>query len=507
MKAVMVMFDTLNRHMLPPYGCDWTHAPNFKRLNDRTVSFENSYVASMPCIPARRELHTGRYNFLHRSWGPLEPFDDSMPEILKMNGVYTHLATDHQHYFEDGGATYHGRYSSWSFSRGQEGDFYIGQVADPEIPPTVAGRKETPVPQMNDSWRQDWINRSFQPTEEDQPQAKTFAEGLEFIQRNQNEDRWFLQLETFDPHEPYFTQQHFKDLYPHEYAGDHFDWPPYRRVDESDEEVQHVRFEYAALLSMCDKYLGKVLDLMDELDMWDDTMLIVCTDHGFLLGEHDCWAKMVQPFYNEVAHTPLFIWDPRIGRQAQRVNGLVQMIDLPATLLEFFDVERPADMQGIPLKEAMANDDPVREVAIFGMHGAHVNITDGRYVYMRSPANPDSRPLYEYTLMPTHMRARFAPEELQDIQLAEPFAFTKGCRTMKIEARSSMMGRLEMDTLLFDLENDPQQENPIHDPQVEERLCRLMVKMMLENDAPREQFERMGLEAFLEEKDLLPTTG
>ena len=122
MKAIMVMFDTLNRHMLPPYGCDWTHAPNFERLNDRTVSFENSYVASMPCMPARRELHTGRYNFLHRSWGPLEPFDDSMPEILKMNGVYTHLATDHQHYFEDGGATYHGRYSSWSFSRGQEGD-------------------------------------------------------------------------------------------------------------------------------------------------------------------------------------------------------------------------------------------------------------------------------------------------------------------------------------------------------------------------------------------------
>ncbi len=53
MKAIMVMFDTLNRHMLPPYGCDWTHAPNFQRLNDRTVSFENSYVASMPCMPAR----------------------------------------------------------------------------------------------------------------------------------------------------------------------------------------------------------------------------------------------------------------------------------------------------------------------------------------------------------------------------------------------------------------------------------------------------------------------
>ncbi len=82
MNAIMVMFDTLNRHMLPPYGCDWVHAPNFERLARRTVAFDKCYVASMPCMPARRELHTGRYNFLHRSWGPLEPFDDSMPEIL-----------------------------------------------------------------------------------------------------------------------------------------------------------------------------------------------------------------------------------------------------------------------------------------------------------------------------------------------------------------------------------------------------------------------------------------
>ena len=122
MKAVMVMFDSLNRRMLRPYGCDWTHTPNFDRLASRSVTFANSYVGSMPCMPARRELHTGRYNFLHRSWGPLEPFDDSMPEILKRDGVYTHLTSDHYHYWEEGGASYHTRYSSWEISRGQEAD-------------------------------------------------------------------------------------------------------------------------------------------------------------------------------------------------------------------------------------------------------------------------------------------------------------------------------------------------------------------------------------------------
>ena len=113
---------SLNRHMLPPYGNDWLHAPNFERLAQRSTTFDNYYVGSMPCIPARRDLHTGRYNFLHRSWGPIEPFDDSMPQILKENDVYTHLATDHHHYFEDGGCTYHHRYNTWFFARGQEGD-------------------------------------------------------------------------------------------------------------------------------------------------------------------------------------------------------------------------------------------------------------------------------------------------------------------------------------------------------------------------------------------------
>ena len=78
MKAVMLMFDSLNREMLEPYGCSRIRTPNFKRLARRSVRFDQCYAGSLPCMPARRELHTGRYNFLHRSWGPVEPFDDSM---------------------------------------------------------------------------------------------------------------------------------------------------------------------------------------------------------------------------------------------------------------------------------------------------------------------------------------------------------------------------------------------------------------------------------------------
>lgn len=494
MKAIVLMFDSLNRRHLPPYGCDWVHAPNFQRLAERTVTFTNSYIGSMPCMPARRELHTGRYNFLHRSWGPLEPFDDSMPELLTENGVYTHLITDHQHYFEDGGASYHERYNSWEFLRGQEGDPWIGRVAEPDTPEELIKLPPNMPRWVTNLRRQDWINRAYMTDESMMPQAQTFSRGLEFIEANHDQDNWFLQLETFDPHEPFFAPQKYKDLYPHDYAGPHFDWPPYRQVEETPEQIDHMRYEYAALLSMCDAYLGKVLDLMDELNLWNDTMLIVNTDHGFLLGEHDWWAKMVQPLYQEVAHTPLFIWDPRCRRQGERCDALVQTIDLPATLLEFFGVDRPPDMQGVPLRDAIAHDTPVRTAALFGGHGSHVNVTDGRYVYMRGAATAENSPLYEYTLMPTHMRMRFNPAELQETEMVDAFSFMKGCRVMKIPARGwRTMNPFDFGTLLYDVADDPQQLQLLDDPAVEQQMVDHLLRLMRENDAPAEQYERLGL--------------
>lgn len=488
MKAIMVMFDSLNRRMLPPYQCDWVHAPNFARLAERTVVFDNAYVGSLPCMPARRELHTGRYNFMHRGWGPIEPFDQSMPEILKKNGVYTHLVSDHQHYWEDGGATYHTRYSSWEVSRGQEGDPWKGHVKDPDYP-------ETEVKEMRNSplFRQDLINRTYYETEDKHPQAVTFELGMEFIEKNKDEDNWFLQIETFDPHEPFFSYQHYKDLYPHEYTGKHIDWPPYYFVRESEEVVQHVNYEYAALLSMCDHYLGKVLDMMDRYDMWKDTMLIVNTDHGYLLGEHGWWSKSVMPVYQEIAHIPLFIWDPRSGKRNERRQSIVQTIDLAPTLLEFFNVRIPDEMQGEPLRDVIANDQPVRDAALFGYHGGHINITDGRYVYMMGPVSPSNGPLYEYTLMPTRMRELFSVNDLQNITLQEPFSFTQGCQLMKIEASHTFLNPFQYGSKLFDVQEDPEQKRELEDDDVELAMIKKMATLMRENDAPLEQYERLGI--------------
>lgn len=496
MKAIMVMYDSLNRRMLEPYGCDWIPTPNFKRLSERAVTFDCHYVCSMPCMPARRELHTGRYNFQHRSWGPLEPFDDSMPEILRAYGIYTHLSTDHDHYWEDGGATYHTRYSSFDLNRGQEGDPWKVYAETVQ-----AEQNKGQYPNMRNF---DQANRRYMDCEEKMPQAMTFKAGLKFLENNHTQDNFFLQIETFDPHEPFFSQPEYKQQFAHEYNGPMDDWPPYYFVTEGEDSIHHIRMEYAALITMCDRYLGKVLDLMDRYNMWEDTMLIVNTDHGFLLGEHGWWSKSIMPFYEEIARTPLFIYDPRSKTGGERRDALTQTIDLPATLLEFFDIELPQDMQGKPLRPVIERGEKVRDYALFGSHEGHCNLTDGHWVYMKAPV--EGSEYYEYTLMPTHMRSRFAPEELQDIVLQEPFSFTKGCRTMKIKVTGqTMTNPVNFGTKLFHLPTDPRQEQAVDDLAMETKLANEMIRLMHEDDCPPDWYERFGfpVEGDVSEADIL----
>jgi len=493
MKAICVMFDSLNRHMLPCYGDTWVHAPNFARLAERTVTFDRSYVCSMPCMPARRDMHTGRPNFLHRGWGPLEPFDVSVPQMLQEADISTHLLTDHYHYFEDGGCTYHTRFSTWQFSRGQEGDPWVGQVAEPPIPDNINGKGR----------RQDWVNRQFMQNENQMPAFGTFTAAADFINRNHDQDNWYLQVETFDPHEPFWSDQKYKDLYKKHYDsydGPLFDWPGYEAPTESPEQIEHARHEYAALLSMCDARLGEVLDLMDKHNMWDDTMLIVMTDHGYLLGEHNCWAKNWMPMFEQVAHTPFFVWDPRCGKKNEHRQALVQpAIDMGPTLLDFFGQPLGANMLGKVLTDAVADDTPVRSHAIFGYHASRVNITDGRYVYMRGN-HEAGVPINDYTLMPTNMRGFISQSDDRPVSLVEPFSFTQDQQVLCIR-RSMTKDRGDADPLqhnlygdlLYDLQTDPQQEDPVDSPKIEDEMIAAMTDLMYQCDAPAEVYTRLGL--------------
>ena len=496
MKIVFVLLDSLNRNAMEPYGSTTVKTPNFNRFQQRAVTFDNHYVGSLPCMPARRDLHTGRSHFLHRSWGPLEPFDDSLPQLLKQNGTYSHLITDHHHYFADGGATYHQRYASWELVRGQAIDRWRAQVA-PDLDNLKAGYHPKQHHRLNYM-----INRQYMEKEEDYCSPQLFKLANEFLLQNKQADNWFLQLECFDPHEPFHAPERFRSHYKTSYKGPILDWPIYDKVTETPEEIAELRANYSALVSMTDEYFGELLDYFDEHDMWSDTALVLTTDHGFLLGEHDWWAKNRMPVYDEIAHIPLMIYHPDFADQGgTRRSLLTQTTDIMPTLLDMCHIPIPDDVTGKSLLPSLTADQQIRESVVFGYFGAAINVCDGRYSYFHYPKVDAAEHLFEYTLMPTRMTARFAIRELADATLHPSFSFTKGVPVLRLNPKTDEHGTpvevqglsfADQQSCLYDLSLDPAQSKPLDDPEIKARMQAYIIDNMIALDAPAETYQRFG---------------
>lgn len=504
MRTVFVLFDSLNRSAIGAYGGVSVKTPNFDRFSKRAMTFDKHYVGSLPCMPARRDMHTGRLNFTHRSWGPLEPFDNSFAHILKNNGIHTHLISDHLHYFEDGGVGFHTRFSTWDFIRGQEHDPWIA-MAEPPIKRFREKYSEKHY-QFNPSHKrfQGMINREIIKNEEDFPGTKCFTAGFEFLDRNRNADDWLLMLECFDPHEPFHAPEKFKNSYKTSYEGKILDWPYYEEVTESEEEMQEIRANYAALVAMCDDNFGKLLDYFDRHNMWKDTALILTTDHGFLLSEHEWWGKMRMPYYEEISHIPLFIYDPRHPESAnKRTDALTQTADLMPTLLRLHDIEIPNEARAQDLSAFLIEPTQLgRKVAIFGLFGGPLGITDGHHSLFYYPPDLYANGLREYTLQPSHMTDFFTTKELRTAMLAPSFDFTKGVPVLSYAALPNAkrvpmndgLGFRDTGTRLYDLLQDPQQSHPIEKPEITNNLLIKAIQVLKDHDTPQEVYTWYGLD-------------
>ena len=413
------------------------------------------------------------------------------------------MISDHFHYWGDGGATYHNRYDTYDFIRGQEGDPWKAMVDPPWKRFKEMYHSVQYSEQRRNKLSRNIINREHIKQYEDFPSVRCFDAGLEFLNTNQKADNWLLHLETFDPHEPFHAPEEFRKKFSTNYKGPTLDWPPYARVTETFDECEELRANYAAIIALCDHELGRLLDHFDAYDLWKDTALVVTTDHGFLLGEHDWWAKNIMPCYNEVAHIPLFIHHPDFASQAgTRRELLTQTMDIMPTLLDIFGATPPTKVTASSLLLALG--DPAiknRDACIYGVFGSAVNVTDGRYTCFIYPPDVHGGDLNQYTLMPLHMKEFFSIEELQEAKLIESMPFSRSAPVLKIPATPKSPfynhqgpGTLkDTESALFDLLADPLQNHPLDDAPVLQRMHRMAIAQMNIQHAPLEYFQRLDL--------------
>ncbi len=191
------------------------------------------------------------------------------------------------------------------------------------------------------------------------------------------------------------------------------------------------------------------------------------------------------------------------GDGPARVDGLTQTTDLMPTFLDLFGIAIPDGVAGASLLPCLTGaKSGAHDAVLFGQFGAALNFTDGRHTYFLYPVEDLVDEIWQYTLMPTHMRSFFERIEFEGAEVIDDLAYARGFPVwrlrMRPDAKANMVSRyplLDARDALYDLAIDPQQTRPLDDPEIA-RTCRDRIAGLLkESEAPAEIFARFGLTA------------
>ncbi len=416
MNVITILLDTVRRDFLGCYGNPWIRTPAIDHLAEQGVVFEQAYIGSYPCMPARRDLWTGRYEFPWRGWGPLEDRDQTLPQRISAAGHRAMLITDHFHLWERGSGNYHMDFSGVEFIRGQERDFWLTDdtltVEWPAAPEKLAGHFPNPRQTFANYYR----NRAHFQYERDYFAPRVMQRAIDWLEGNYRTNNFFLMIDCFDPHEPFDSPEPYRSLYRKGNRREDIIWPNYGTTTLSTDEIGDVRALYAGLLTMVDQWVGRLLEKVQQLGLWHNTAIILMTDHGHLLGEHGLmgkpWAGLADSnLYQELAHIPLIIYHPEAP--PHRVKGFVQAVDLHPTLLDWLNIDYdPLTLHGRSLTPWVMASEPGttgREAVCYGRFGEALNVTDATGTLMRWYQPHATSPAYWYGLQSPRFQENVTP--------------------------------------------------------------------------------------------------
>lgn len=444
MNIILIISDTFRWDYLGCYGNNWISTPNLDRFARRSVIFDKAYAASFPTVPHRMDLVTGRFTFTYRQWEPLPKDEVALAEILGENGYTTMLITDTPHILEDG-YNFDRGFTGWEWIRGQETDRYMTDPVEVKLP-CAPHKLRTP-----EIAKRHLRNISQRRGEEDCFVAQTMLTAAKWLQGNYENEKFFLWVDTFDPHEPWDAPKCYVEKYDPGYRGEEIIYPVYGSSDYlTQTELKHIRALYAAEVTLVDRWVGMLLQKIEDLGLFDNTAVIFTSDHGFYLGEHGLVGKSIisenlfqyVPLYEELARIPLFIWLPELKRSF-RCSSFVQPPDLTATTLDIAGLKRHERIQGkslLPIIEG--KDSLLRNIAV-----SSPSLVNGRLGAPR------------ITLRKENWSLILAPSKRQEDTKKETRAVDGITRNLVgFELKNSSE---EVKSELYDVSKDPRQEKNI----------------------------------------------
>ena len=404
--VILIISDTLRRDAVSCYGPHWIDTPHLRRFAEHAVIFEKATVSSFPTVPLRNDVLTGRYTFAYKPWAPIDVAEVTLQETLGKAGILTSLIVDTPHPFAPG-YDYQRGFDAWQVVRGQEVDPYRSAPREVKFPCDPAK-----IRLPNENYIHHLRNTAHRTREEDYFVAQTMIRAADWLAENNDGRRFFLYVDTFDPHEPWDPPHYYVERYDPGYDGEEVMYPRYDLWREflSERELHHCRALYAGEVTLVDRWIGFLLDRVASLDLLRNTAVIITADHGFYHGEHGYIGKSLLrgsiyqnlPLYPEVSRIPMLVYFPGCPG-GTRLQALAQAVDMMPTVLDLLGVSAPPTIESHSLAPLLAGRaKKVRDIAISSptIYNAHSkepptpdtrsSITDGEWLLVYGPRGAKS---------------------------------------------------------------------------------------------------------------------
>lgn len=369
MNVLFVTLDQCRADVLGAFGNPLVATPAIDALCAEAVRFERHYSQAAPCAPGRAALYTGTYQMNNRvvaNGTPLADRFDNVARAARRAGfaptLFGYTDTGIDPVVATGPADPRLDYYDGVLP-GMDVGLRLPEDQAPWIEWLAAlGYEVTPG-----DWHGMLRGEPDRPAEHSHSAFLT-DEVVEWLRRQHG--AWFAHVSYLRPHSPYAAAGEYATRYDpssvpmpiapgHELHGLHRAVLelPIAAAPTDEKSLRAMRAQYYGMVSEVDHQLGRLLDAVRDRGEWDDTIVVVASDHGEQLGDHGLMEKLC--WFEESYHIPLIVRDPRrTAAHGRAVRAFTENVDVLPTLCVLLGQDIPLQADGLPLTAFLDGDDP-----------------------------------------------------------------------------------------------------------------------------------------------------
>ena len=368
MNILLITLDQFRGDCLSIAGHSIVKTPNLDRLAREGVRFARHYSQASPCGPGRASLYSGMYQMNHRvvaNGTPLDARFDNIAHAARRAGYvptlfgYTDQAVDPRETEGPGDPRFA------TYEEVLPG-FEVGCTLRPTDPSAWYAWLRDLGYAVTDDWD------AMVSAEPDRPAEHSLSAFLtdRFVDWMQDQPGpWFAHLSQFRPHPPYAAAGHFASMYDPDLMPEPVEPDPRHRLHErllavpgfaapqDRAQVRALTAQYFGMISEVDHQLGRVWAALEAAGAWEDTLIVVTSDHGEQLGDHGLIGKLA--WFEASYHVPCIARDPRTpDAHGAVVERFTENVDVMPTLCEAMAIPVPAQCDGAPLTPFLRGEAP-----------------------------------------------------------------------------------------------------------------------------------------------------